>query len=274
LIWLASLLVVLLAAAPAGAARTGDQLFAAGDYAGALAAYAEEVATHPEAPDLPATFLKMARCHLRLHRPWLAEVRLRRLLADSLESDAAATAATLLDRLLGQRQRWDESLHLADTILTRHPVRARGPLLAMRAHALVALGRPEEAAHAYATLHQAVPVAARPAVEGEVERWLATQPEPLLRWVIREFDTAFPSDYALLALIDRYRDREPDLARRLADHFLDTFPNHPRAAGLRPPPPPPAVRGWFGKVSMKWSARRRARSGSRSRYRSMRESRA
>ena len=75
---------------PARAASRGDRLFADGDYAAALAAYAESVATHPQAPDLPETFLKMARCHLRLHRPWLAEVRLRRILADDLESSAAA----------------------------------------------------------------------------------------------------------------------------------------------------------------------------------------
>ena len=239
MIWLVSLLLWGVAAAAAGAASDGDRLFAAGDYAGALAAYAEEVATHPEAPDLPDTFLKMARCHLRLHRPWLAEVRLRRILADDLESDAAAAAVGLLDRLLDQRQRWEEALHLADTFLARQPVRARLALLAMRAHALVALGRHQEAMGAFATLHRALPAAARPAVEAEVERWLATRPEPFLRWVIRKQGTAFPADYALLALIDRYREGEPELARRLTDQFLDTFPDHPRAAGLRQPPSPP-----------------------------------
>lgn len=226
---------------PASAASDGDRLFVAGEYAAALAAYAEQVATHPEAPDLPDTFLKMARCHLRLNRPWLAEVRLRRLVADNVESDAGAQAVILLDRLLVGRQRAEEALHLADTHLARRPQRARAPLLAMRAHALVALGRHQEAAHAYAALHKTLSAAERRGEAAEVERWLAPRPEPFLRWVIREFDTAFPSDYALLALIDRYRERDPRLARRLADHFLATFPDHPRAAGLRPPPPPPVV---------------------------------
>jgi len=233
--------LALLTATPAAATSNGDRLFAAGDYAAALAAYAEQVATHPEAPDLPDTFLKMARCHLRLHRPWLAEVRLRRLLADNLESDAGAQAAILLDRLLDQRQRWSEALHLADTLLAHHPRRARPALLAMRAHALVALGRHQEAAHAYAALHEVLSPAQQRGEATEVERWLARRPEPFLRWVIRELDTAFPSDYALLSLIDRYRERDPRLARRLADHFLDTFPDHPRAAALRPQPPPVAV---------------------------------
>ncbi len=234
-------MLALLTATPAAATSNGDRLFAAGDYAAALAAYAEQVATHPEAPDLPDTFLKMARCHLRLHRPWLAEVRLRRLLADNLESDAGAQAAILLDRLLDQRQRWSEALHLADTLLAHHPRRARPALLAMRAHALVALGRHQEAAHAYAALHEVLSPAQQRGEATEVERWLARRPEPFLRWVIRELDTAFPSDYALLSLIDRYRERDPRLARRLADHFLDTFPDHPRAAALRPQPPPVAV---------------------------------
>ncbi len=229
------------AAGVASAASDGDRLFVAGEYAAALAAYAEQVATHPEAPDLPDTFLQMARCHLRLNRPWLAEVRLRRLLADNLESDAGAQAVILLDRLLAKRQRAEEALHLAETLLARRPRRARPALLAMRAHALVALGRHQEAAHAYAALHETLSPAQQQGEATEVERWLAPRPEPFLRWVIREFDTAFPSDYALLALIDRYRERDPRLARRLADHFLATFPDHPRAAALRPPPPPPVA---------------------------------
>ncbi|RMF83439.1 MAG: hypothetical protein D6739_07210, partial [Nitrospirae bacterium] len=207
-------MALLLAAAPAG---EGDRRFAAGDYAGALSAYAEAVAAHPEAPEVPEWLLKMARCHLKLGRPWLAEVRLRRLVQDDLETRAGAEAVALLDRLLEGRGRPAEALHLAERLLARHPSRARPALLAMRARALARLGRPQEAARAWAAARDAAPEAERPALEAEVERWLAGRPELFLRWVIREFDTRFPSDYALLALIDRYRERQPELAGRLVE---------------------------------------------------------
>ena len=240
-IWLVSLLLWGGAAAPGWAAGEGDRLFAAGDYAAALAAYAQEVAANPQAADRPTTLLQMARCHLRLHRPWLAEVRLRRLLDEDLETDAAATAATLLDQLLVEQRRWEEALQIADTLLGHQPVRARPRLLAMRTHALIALDRHEEAARAFATLYRTLPADQRPAVEEVAQRWLAARPDSFLRSVIGAFDASFPADYALLMLIERLRDGDPNLARRLTNQFLATFPGHPRAAALRPPPPPPVA---------------------------------
>jgi len=231
--------VLTLVAAVAHAGR-GDELFAAGDYAGALESFARELATADLGPQVATTFLKMARCHIELGQTWLAEVRLRRLLHDYPDAPAAGGGVALLEELLRARAAWGEGVQIADGLLASPRVSAaRVPLLRLRARGLAALGRDEQAAHAWAQLYGSdLSPAERARVTAEVQEWLRGRPLPFLRWVIREFDYAFPSDYALLALIEHYRAQDPGLAKRLADHFLDAFPSHPARAALLAPPPP------------------------------------
>jgi ABC-type branched-subunit amino acid transport system substrate-binding protein len=229
-------------AASVAHAGPGDELFAAGDYAGALESFGRELAVADLGPQVATTFLKMARCHIELGQTRLAEVRLRRLLRDYPDAPAAAGGVALLEELLRARAAWAEGVQIADGLLSAtRASAARVPLLRLRARGLTALGRDEQAAHAWAQLYSSdLSPAERARIRGEVKEWLRGQPLPFLRWVIREFDYAFPSDYALLALIEHYQAQDPGLAKRLADHFLDAFPNHPeRAALLAPPPPPP-----------------------------------
>jgi len=234
-------LTLVLAPSVAHAGR-GDELYAAGDYAGALESFSRELAANDLGPEVATTFLKMARCHIKLGQPWLAEVRLRRLLHDYPDTPAAAAGVALMEDLLRSRSAWQEAVQMTEGLLARaRAATSRVPLQRLRARALSALGRDEQAAHVWADLYRAdLSPAERERVAAEVGEWLRGRPLPFLRWVIREFDYAFPSDYALLALIDHYRGQDPGLAKRLADHFREAFPGHRETASLLAPPPPPA----------------------------------
>lgn len=246
--------IALLAFPAVAHAGRGDELYAAGDYAGALESFSRELAAHDLGPEVPATFLKMARCHIKLGQPWLAEVRLRRLLTDYPDTPEAAVGVAMLEDLLRARSAWGEAVHMSEGLLARaRAATSRVPLQRLRARALAALGRDEQAAHVWAALYRAdLSPAERERVATEVGEWLRGRPLPFLRWVIREFDYAFPSDYALLALIDHYRAQDPGLAKRLADHFREAFPGHRETASLLAPPPPPPAPPQPAAAGLRW----------------------
>ena len=111
--------MLLVVAAGIAHASQGDERYAAGDYAGALESFSRELAASQLGPDAAPTFLKMARCHIKLGQPWLAEVRLRRLIHDYPDTPAAAGGVALLDELLRSRSAWQEAVHLAEGFLTQ-----------------------------------------------------------------------------------------------------------------------------------------------------------